>query len=155
MPTPQLQNSAGAFGLSGLGTYTGDDRWEAVETFIASTTITRGDIVALSTSSGYVIDCLTNTTENKMVGIAAASATAGQEIPVVIAGPFYGAKKDNTVAVTAGDAVGRSAAVTASVLSISAATAVTQLKDTGRVIGVVMANQTAGDATADIFVCRF
>ncbi len=156
MPTPQLQNPTGAFGAASLSGYTGDDRVATVETFRAAvSTILRGDLVALSTSSGYVIRCLTNTGAALVVGIALApSGAVGTDVPVVIYGPFYGANKDNTVAVTAADIVTRSAAVTGTVLSLVGTTAVTQLKDLGTTIGIVMANQTAGDTTADIFVCK-
>lgn len=154
MPSTQLQNAAQVWGVSSLAGYTGDDRWALVNEFRAATTITRGDIVALSTSTGYVIDCLTNTGQQLMVGIAAATASSGTVVPVVIYGPFFGAKKDNTVAVTAADLVTRSAAVTAGVLSLAGSTAVTTLADTGKTIGIVMASQTAGDTTADIFVCK-
>lgn len=156
MPTPQLQNPAQAFGVTSLGGYTGDDRWPLVETMRASvTTILRGDIVALSTSSGYVIRCLTNTSPQIMVGIACeAPAAVGQEIMVMVYGPFYGANKDNTVAVTAADILGRSAAVTGSLLSLTAGLVVTTYAGLLQGIGIAMASQTAGDTTVDIFVCK-
>lgn len=156
MPGPQIQNSAGAFGASALPGYTGDDLSPLVtEMRAAVSTIVRGDIVALSTSSGYCIRCLTDTGQQLMVGIALApQTTIGNPVPIVVYGPFIGANKDNTVAVTAANLVTRSAAVTATLLALAGSTAITQLKDTGLTIGIVQANAIATATTCDIFVCK-
>lgn len=157
MPAPQIQNPHGAFGLAALDTYDGTERSPVVENFRAAvTTIIQGDLVALSTSSGYVIRALTDTAAGLVIGVALhdGPSTVGNPVPVIIYGPAYGVRKDNTVAVTAGNLVVRSAAVTASALALAGTTAVTQLKDTGTTIGIVMASKTAGDTTCDLFVVK-
>lgn len=156
MPSPQISNPAGAFGETALSTYTGDDLGALYVTMRAAvTTIVRGDLVALSTSSGYCIRALTNTGAQLLIGVAQESQdTTGDPIQVCIYGPFKGANKDNTVAVTAAYLVTRSAAVTATVLSLSQATAVTTLAALGTTIGIVMADASAAATTCDIFVCK-
>lgn len=157
MPTPQIQNIAQAFmGDVSSGLVLGQDRPSLAQTFRAAvTTQAVGDLIALSSSAGYCIRCLTNTGQQLLVGVALeAPTTVGNPIDVIVYGPSFSTNKDNTVAVTAADLVTRSAAVTATVLSLAGSTAITQLKDTGLTIGVVWANQTAGDTTANIFVVK-
>lgn len=156
MSGPQIQNAAQAFGEATMDGYTGDDRVALVTDMRAAvTTIVRGDIVALSTSSGYCIRSLTDTGAQLLVGIAlAGTTTAGNPIPIVVYGPFYGASKGTASAVTAGDLVGRSATATAALAPIGQTTAVTQIKDVGLSIGLVMANASAAATTADIFVVK-
>lgn len=155
MSGPQIQNAAQAFGEATMAGYTGDDRVATVTDMRAAvTTIVRGDIVALSTSSGYCIRALTDTGQQLLVGIAlAGTTTAGNPIPIVIAGPFYTANK-GTAAITAGDLVTRSATITAGAAAFGATTAVTQAKDLGLAVGIAMSTQTAGDSTVDVFVVK-
>lgn len=119
------------------------------------TTVTGGNIVALSTSTGTGIACLTDTAQKRQLGIAVQNIAAGGVGLVCIYGPFYGAKKDTASAVTAGDIVTRAATDTGGVAPIGGTTAVTQYKDIGLGIGVVLADAVATATVCDIFVGKF
>lgn len=150
MPTGQISNQVGAFGLA---TTTDDTSGVYITPVngITNVTINAGDLVALSSVSGKVVRCLTNTSPNLIIGVAATSILPSATGVVIISGPAFNVSKDTAAAVTAGDNVTRSAAVTASVLSAQT-TAITQLKDVGQSIGTVMANATAAATVCDIFV---
>lgn len=151
MPSPQIVDAVGVWGRTPT-----DDRSPLHVPMIASGTVTSGDlVVCVSNSTGVVRSATTGDALPLVVGVAAQTKTSTQSVDIIIHGPVYGVKKDNTVGVTAGDKVGLSAAVAASVLSISAATAVTQLKDTGNVIGIALATYSAASATADIFFVKY
>lgn len=151
MPSPQIQDAVGVWGRTPT-----DDRDALMTAMIASGTVTKGElVVCVSNSTGVVRSATTGDALPLVIGVAAATRTTTQSVPIVIHGPVYGVKKDNSVGVTQGDKVGLSAAVASSVLSISAATVVTQLKDTGNVLGIALATYSAASATADIFICKY
>lgn len=152
MGTPQISNQLGAFGL---GT-TNDDTSGVLQVFvngITNTTINAGDLVALSTVSGKVVRCLTGTSPNLIVGVAAQAIPGSGNGLVITQGPAFNVNKDTASAVTQGDNVTRSAAVTASVLSVQT-TAITQLKDLGQAVGVAMATAATALTVCDIFVTK-
>ena len=151
MPSPQIVNANGVWGSTA-----GNDRSPLRVPMIASGTVTAGDLViCTSNSTGVVRSATVGDNGQKIIGVAAATRTSTQVVDVIIYGPVYGVKKDNTVAITEGDKVGLSAAVAAGVLSITAATAVTQMKDTGLVCGIALAAYTAAATTCDIFFVKY
>lgn len=144
-----LVNPGGAFGEAATS-----PQGTVVRPYLFTTTCTGGNLVALSTSTGRVIACLTNTAQTRLLGVAI-NTTAAEGIGMVVTGgPFFGVKKDTSAAVTAGDIVTRAATDTGGVVAIGSTTAVTQYKDINLGIGVVMANASAAAATCDIFVVR-
>lgn len=143
-------NPAGAFGESAFAPSS-----QIVRPYKVTTTVTGGNIVALSTDTGIAIACLTNTAQKRQLGIAVNNIAAGNVGLVCIYGPFYGAKKDTASAVTAGDIVTRAATDTGGVAPIAGTTAVTQYKDIGLGIGVVLADAVATATVCDIFVGKF
>lgn len=151
MPSPQIVDAVGVWGRTGT-----DDRSPVHVPMIASGTVTKGElVVCVSNSTGVVRSATTGDALPLVIGVAGATRTTTQVVDVIIHGPVFGVKKDSTVGVTQGDKVGLSAAVAAAVLSISAATVVTQLKDTGNVIGIALATYSAASATADIFFTKY
>jgi len=151
MPSPQIVNANGVWGST-----TGDDRSPVRVPMIASGTVTAGEfVVCTSNSTGVVRSATTGDSGQLVVGVAGATRTSTQVVDVIIYGPVYGVKKDNTVAVTEGDKIGLSGAVASGALSISAATVVTQMKDTGKVCGIALAAYTAAATTCDIFFVKY
>lgn len=151
MPSPQIVDSKGVWGRTPT-----DDRSPVRVPMIASGTVTKGDfVVCTSDSTGVVRSCTVGDNGQLVIGVAAATRTSTQSVDVIIYGPVYGVKKDNTVAVTEGDKVGLSAAVAAGALSITAATVVTQMKDTGKVCGIALAAYSAAATTCDIFFVKY
>lgn len=151
MPSPQIVNANGVWGST-----TGNDRSPVRVPMIASGTVTAGDfVVCTSNSTGVVRSCTVGDNGQLVVGVAAATRTTTQVVDVIIYGPVYGVKKDNTVAITEGDKLGLSAAVAAGALSITAATVVTQMKDTGKVCGIALAAYSAAATTCDMFFVKY
>lgn len=157
MPSPQIQNPQGAFGLAGLSTYHGDDLPAVIVDMSAVTAISRGEVVAMGgTLPGNAIRCLTATAATIALGIAVSDAAIGtQVVPVIVQGPCNFAKKDTAAALTAGNYVQRSGAVSGTVAVISAATAVSQASDTGKVIGIVVADASAAATSVALYVTKF
>lgn len=145
-----VQNPAGAFGET-----FGGEASSVVGTYQLSTAVSKGEVVALSSTTGLAIRALTNTAGALLIGVAMNDIAAGAYGLVCERGRFFGAKKDTAGALTAGNFVTASAAVTGSVAVLSAATAVTTYGDMGKAVGVVLANKTAGDTTVDLYVCKF
>ncbi len=148
MPTPQLQNPTGAFGQ------TPSD--EAADLFssalAATTTITKGDLVALSTSAGYIIRCLTNTARGLIVGVAQETClTAGRPVRFATKGRVVTVNK-YTAALTAGNIVTIDATTTGAVAVDATSTAVTQAKDLRAVLGVVIADASAAATTVQVWL---
>lgn len=148
MGSGSIDNPNAAFGQSAALQSSGTQ----VEEYLAKTTVSAGDVVALSSTSGAIIKCLTDTAQRLLVGIALEGIAASSTGLVCSYGPVIGVKKDTASAVTAGDAVTRAATDTAGVTPLAGTTAVTQYKDTNICIGVVMANAVATATTCDIFV---
>lgn len=120
----------------------------------AATTITKGNLVALSSSVGYVIKCLTDTAQKLIIGVAYEDIPANDAGIIVTYGEVHGVLKDTSSAVTAGDVVTRAATDTAGVTPLAGTTAVTQYKDVGLGIGIVVANAAATATTCSVFVCK-
>lgn len=151
MPSPQIVDPVGVWGRTAT-----DDRSPLRAPMIASGTVTKGElVVCVSNSTGVVRSATVGDALPLVVGVAGATRTTTQSVDVIIIGPAYGVKKDSTVAITQGDKVGLSAAVAASALSITAATVVTQLKDTGNVIGIALASYSAASTTCDLFLLKY
>lgn len=143
-------NPAGVFGESAFS-----PKAQIVRPYHMVTTVTAGNVVAASTSTGRGIACLTNTGQKAQLGIAVENIAAGSVGLVCIYGPFYGAKKDTASAVTAQDVVTRAATDTGGVAPLAGTTAVTQYKDVGLGIGIVLADAVATATVCDIFVGKF
>lgn len=118
----------------------------------AVTTITKGDLVALSSSAGYVIRSLTNTAPALIVGVALeACLTAGRPIKFATKGRTVTVNK-YTAALTAGNIVTIDATTTGAVAVQALTTAITQIKDLRAVLGVVIADASAAATTAQIWL---
>lgn len=148
MPAAQLQNPAGAFGLAA-------DIEQAdvfAEALAAVTTITKGDLVALSSSAGYVIRALTTTGPALIIGVAQeACLTAGRPVKFATKGRVVTVNK-YTAALTAGNIVTIDATTTGAVAVQAATTAITQIKDIRSVLGVVIADASAAATTVQVWL---
>ena len=143
-----LQNPASAFGLTPDTEVpnTNDVALAAV------TTIKKGDLVALSSSAGYIIRCLTNTSRKLIVGVALESClTVGRPVKFATKGRVVTVNK-YTAALTAGNIVTIDATTTGAVAVDATTTAVTQAKDLLAVLGVVIADVTAGASTVQVWL---
>lgn len=143
-----LENPGAAYGLS--------VDIEAPATFdqqlAAVTTITKGDLVALSSSAGYVIRALTNTAVGLIIGVALeACLTTGRPVKFACKGRVVTVNKC-TGALTAGNIITIDATTTGAVNVNAASTAVTQIKDVRNVLGVVIKDATAGDAAVQCWL---
>lgn len=143
-----LQNPGGAYGLSvdieSPATY--DQQLAAVST------ITKGDLVALSSSAGYVIRALTNTAVGLIIGVALETClTSGRSVKFACKGRVVSVNKC-TGALTAGNIVTIDATTTGAVNVNAASTAVTQIKDVRNVLGVVIADATAAATTVQVWL---
>lgn len=143
-----LQNPGAAYGLS--------VDLESPDTFdqqlAAVTTITKGDLVALSSSAGYIIRALTNTAPALIIGVALeACLTTGRPVKFAVKGRVVTVNK-YTAALTAGNIVTIDATTTGAVAVQAATTAITQIKDIRNVLGVVIADATAAAATVQVWL---
>lgn len=143
MAGSQITNPGGLLGVAAQQSVKTDD-------VIASTTISATDVVALSTSAGYGIKCLTDTAANLAIGVALNSAAAGQVCTVVTYG--VATTRKGTAAITAGNIVNRDATVTASVKAATNAVTDGITLATAGFFGTALASQTAGDTTAVVYV---
>jgi len=152
MPGPQIQNPTGAFGNPVISGFDQSKPSNACTMRAAVTTINAGDLVAYSSSAGYVIRCLTNTAVNLIAGVALenAESTAGTAINVAIEG--YCLVNKGTAAITAGNYITCDTTTTGSCANVTAATAITQAKDIAGWAGVCMVSATAGDATVAVWL---
>ncbi len=149
MPEANLLNPGGAFG--GAATI---PQANHARPFVTAATVSKGQLVAMSSSTGVVILCLTNTAQRLLVGVAMENIASGGIGLVCTYGMYYGAKKDTASAVTAGDIVTRAATDTGGVAPLAGTTAVTQYKDTNLGMGIVWTNAAATATTCDIFVVK-
>lgn len=144
-----ISNPGGAYGASG----TSSARGAVTELYKLITAVSRGELVALSSTTGDLIRCLTNTAQRLVVGVAVEDIALGKTGLVCTLGPVFGVKKDTASAVTAGDLVTRATTDTASVAPLGQTTAVTQVKDSiGIVCGVVLADAVATATSCDVYV---
>lgn len=147
--TAVIRNPAGAFGAS----VTGSERGHIIVPMMFTTTVSKGQVVSLSSAASRVIKTLTDTAVKLQIGIALEDTAAESEGLVCVYGPATALK--TAAAMTAGDIAQRDGTTAASVSSLAGTTAITQLKDAGVGIGIVMASVTAGDATVELFVGKF
>lgn len=151
MTMPGLYNPAGVWGST--SEYNGQGYTQPM---VAATAITAKTIVALSTTAGQVVPCLTDMDKGAVLGVAMEGVAAGQTVMVRILGPVFGVAKSTAAADNFAqfDRVTFSATTTAAAALLSDATAVTQAKDVGNSIGIVMAAATTGATTCNIFLVR-
>lgn len=143
-----LQNPAGVFGQA-AAEETPDVFSEQLS---AVTTITKGDLVALSSSAGYVIRALVNTAPALIIGVALeACLTAGRPVRFATKGRVVTVNK-YTAALTAGNIVTIDATTTGAVAVQAATTAITQIKDIRSVLGVVIADASAAATTVQVWL---
>lgn len=141
-----LDNPAAAFGLSA-------DYPQQTFPAVAANTIAVGEVVAMSTSPGYVIRNLVATSAGLQCGTALNAATAGKAVEVVTGGWQLVLK--GTAAVTVGNVVKADPTVSGAVGNITNGLAITTVGDARGIIGTCVASATAGDATVAIFVGKF
>lgn len=151
MSMPGLYNPGGVWGST--SEYNGQGYTQPM---VAATAVTGKTLVALSTTAGQVVPCATNADAGSVLGVAMDTVAAGQTVMVRILGPVYGAAKSTAAADNFAqfDRVTFSATTTAAAALLSDATAVTQAKDVGNSIGIVMAAATTGATTCNIFLIR-
>lgn len=149
MPSAQIINPAGLWG----GTSQSDGQGDCVS-LVCATTVTAKSVVALSTDSGKIVTAATNQSMPSVVGVALNPGVAGNPCLVEVMGMVYGVLKDTGTIIAQFDRLTISATNTGTVTNISAATAVTQVKDTGLIIGVAMAAAVTLATTVDMFLIR-
>lgn len=120
---------------------------------IAANSISQGEVVALSTSPGYVIRNLVATSAGLQMGVALRTATSGQGVAVQIGGIATVLK--GTASLTAFHIAGADPTVSGAVGDVSQATAVTQAKDVRGFIGTILADSTAGATTVLVNLGKF
>lgn len=152
MGTPQLNNPAGAFGAPVLTGFDNSNVAAAVPLRAAVTTILAGDLVAYSSSAGYVIRALTNTAVGLIAGVALEGATSTVGNPIMIGVGGWVKANKNTAAITAGNFVTLDTTTTGSVAAVTQAFAITQAKDIQGFVGVCMVSATAGDTTCNVWL---
>jgi hypothetical protein len=147
-----LQNPAGAFGAPVLTGFDPSNATAYGSMRAAVSTITAGDVVAYSSSVGYVIRALTNTAANLIAGVALEAATSTVGNPIMVATGGWVKANKGTAAITAGNYVTAETTTTGAVAAVTQATAVTQVKDVQGLIGVCMVSATAGDTTCNVWL---
>lgn len=148
MPDAILQNPGSAYGL----TPDTEVPYAQDQALAAVTTITKGDLVALSSSAGYIIRCLVNTAPALIIGVALESClTTGRPVRFATKGRVVTVNK-YTAALTAGNIVTIDATTSGGVAVQAASTAVTQIKDVRSVLGVVIADVTAAATTVQVWL---
>lgn len=145
-----ITNPAGVWGATSQS----DGQGPLVE-HVAATTITAKSVVALSTTSGQVVVAATNQNVASLVGVNLSAGVGGNPVMCQVLGPCYGVRKDTGSEIAQFDRLVISATNTGTVTALSSATAITQLKDTGLVIGVAMAAAVTLATTVDVFLIRF
>lgn len=153
MPDAALQNPGGVWGQT-VADMTGQGYTQPM---VAATAVTAKTIVALSTTSAQVVPCATNQAVSSVLGIAMETVAAGQTVNVRMIGPVYGVAKSTAAADNFAqfDRVTYSATTTAAAALLSSATAVTQVKDTSQILGVVLAAATTGATTCNIMLIHW
>lgn len=126
---------------------------QVTETIIAANSISKGEVVALSSSLGYGIRNLVATSKGLQVGIALADIPSGKS-GVVVVGGFAVAKK-GSAAMTIGHAVVADPTISGAVASASPATAISQFSDAAGILGRVVTAASAGDTTVNVHIGKF
>lgn len=127
----------------------------AVDTYAAGAVVSSGYLVAITqnTANGQaVIHAVTDVDTPRIVGVALDNANTNGTVRVVRWGPCTAKKGDANFA--AGNYVTIDATTVGVVAALTAGAAVTQVKDLGKFVGVVLAAATTGATTVPIFVVR-
>lgn len=152
MGSAQLNNPAGAFGAPVLTGFDNSNVASAVPMRQAVTTINAGDLVAYSSSAGYVIRALTDTAANLLAGVALESSTGTVGNPIMVGTGGWVKANKGTAAITAGNFVTVSTTTTGAVKAVTSGFAITTAGDLAGLIGVCMVNATAGDSTVNVWL---
>lgn len=152
MAQASLNNPAGAFGAPVLSGFDNSNASAVATMRAAVTTINAGDLVAYSSSAGYVIRALTDTAANLLCGIALEKATSTVGNPIMIGTGGWVKANKGTAAITAGNFVTVETTTTGAIAAVTVATAVTQVKDIAGLVGVCMVSATAGDTTCNVWL---
>jgi predicted RecA/RadA family phage recombinase len=123
------------------------------EQIIAANSISKGELVALSSSLGYAIRNLVATSAGLQFGIAQADIASGRAGLIVVGG--FAVAKKGTTACTVGQLVIADPTTSGTVVTTTPATAVTQAKDVAGLVGRCVTAATAGDTTVNIYVGKF
>lgn len=121
---------------------------------IAANSVSKNELVALSTSPGYVIRNLVATAAGIQFGVASFKDIASGAAGTVVVGGWTTVKK-GTAAITAGQIVGTDPTVSGAVGAVTAATAVTQAKDVRGFVGTAVADASAAATTVNIVFGKF
>lgn len=138
-----VSNPAGAYGLTASAPATGVNA-------VAANAISAGEVVALSTSPGYVIRNLVATTAGLQCGVALNTAGAGKSVTVATGG--WVTVNKGTASLTAGNLVKADPTVSGAVGLASDATVVSQASNLNGIIGKVVADASAAATTVAIFL---
>lgn len=141
-----VTNPAGAFGLAARGGQT-------VENVLCANSISAGELVALSTSPGYVIRNLVATGAGLQCGVALETGVAGDAIAICTGGWVLVNK--GTAALTAGDLAKADPTVSGAVGAVTAATVVSQASNVRGFVGTVVADASAAATQAQIVFGKF
>lgn len=141
----QIQNPGAVFGETVQG-------HQRVEYFIAANSISKGEVVALSTVEGSCIRNLAATARGLQVGVALNTVgSTGNPGITVCTGGFVIANK-GTAGMTAGEVVVADNTVSGAVRSLSTATVISIATDVRGIMGTVVATASAAAATCLIYL---
>lgn len=164
MPERQINNPTGAFNIGGSWLIDEPNVVGRTVAGLAAGAITAGQVVALSTTEATspggpaVVVAATNQNLNSVVGIAIESAVAGQSCEVAVGDGtvVYGASKDTGSTIAQFDRLTISSTTTGGLVTVSAATAVSQIKDVGIIYAVAMvANAVTTGTAIDVMLIRW
>lgn len=147
MPSPTIRYPNAVFGLTaGDPVLFGD----VVGYFVTSATVTAGQAVIIDTTNlGQVKPAATNSAGVLCIGVCGENGVANDVVAVTLVGRTT--VLSNT-AITSGDRLGLDATTAANLATVTAATAVTQAKDTGNIIAVALETVTAGITSVRCYI---
>jgi hypothetical protein len=153
MPNAQIIDSVGVWGYA----LTQSDKASACVEMQAQTAITAKTIVAMSTTEGQVVPCATNQSVASVVGVCLNAGVANNPLLIATQGPVFNVVKETASGQNFAqfDRAQFSTTTTGSAALLTSATAITQQKDIGLVIGIAMAAATTGATTVDLFLSRW
>lgn len=147
MPSPTIRYPNAVFGLNASDPVLFGD---VVGYFVTSATVTAGQAVIIDTTNlGQVKPAATNSSGVLTIGVATDNGVANDVVAVTLVGRTTAL---SNTAITAGDRLGLDATTAANLATVTAATAVTQAKDTGNIIAVALETVTAGITSVRVYI---
>lgn len=120
---------------------------------LAANTISAKELVALSTSPGYVIRNLVATSAGLQCGVALRGGTAGKMISIVTGG--WVVVKKGTASLTAGDLVKADPTVSGAVGGVTAGFVISTAANARGLLGTVVADASAAATEVTILFGKF